>query len=174
MLHIYEPLSGNELFRILAGGTQHGRWYGNEYAYGDFNGDGSTDLIPGHTGNSDLSVTLWGGGRLLLSTPCDFTLRRRSSCTFSIYGDAPGRTVHLMASHAGNGCTFIPKLGLCLDLDQPFMEVATAVTDLEGWARMEVKVPADAPPGTVWLQAIDPNHYWLGPITSNVWRMMVG
>ncbi|MCC6908381.1 MAG: VCBS repeat-containing protein [Phycisphaerales bacterium] len=148
-------------------------YFGNEMAVADVNGDGSADFVIGSVGSG---VQVFGGSPLLLnlvSRITNYDLTRGEPYGFTVGGGTPGRTMHLLGSISGNGCTFIPQLGICIDLDQCIYRLGAAVTDPERVAHFSVQVPLNIPLGPVWLQTVDPADPSRGPITSNVMRLEV-
>ncbi len=159
--------------------VQFGSWHpfnyftGNEVVSADVNGDGSDDFIMGSVGNG---VHVLGGGTLLLNFDQrrdNYDLTRGQPCDFTVGGGRPGRVMHLLGSITGNGCTFIQRLGICIDLDQRIYRLGAATTDPERVARFTVQVPLNIPRGPVWLQAVDAADPARGPITSNVMQLDV-
>ncbi|MBL1218442.1 MAG: hypothetical protein D8M59_13245 [Planctomycetes bacterium] len=174
LIEVFEPLSGTLIYSLPSHPALVRYQFGNEQTVGDFNGDGCADVIPDHVATLEpIAIALWGGGRLLLSTPCMDEAYFGNSCDFNVYGDLPGRTVHLFASNSGCDCTYVNRLGICIDLDTPMRHKGSAVTDSDRWARIEVNSRDEAKSGYRWLQAIDPSHPVHGPIKSNVWRVWV-
>ncbi len=151
---------------------------GNEYAVGDVNGDGLADLISGLviTNPASGSVSVESGGQLLLHrAPGNVTnkQRRDSTTDFGVFSGQPSRTIHLLGSRVGHGCTFVPQLGICIDLDQHIYNIASVVTDADGFADFRVTIPRRMPVGPVWVQALDINDPTRGPITSNVMELEI-
>ncbi|MCL4196040.1 MAG: integrin alpha [Phycisphaerales bacterium] len=146
---------------------------GNEVAVADVNGDGSDDFIIGSVGSG---VVVHGGSPLLLhfsERRSDYNITPGQAYAFTVVGARPGRTIHLLASIAGNGCTFIPRLGICIDLDQRIHRLGSAVAEPDRTARFTLEASPNLPRGPLWLQAIDPSDPNRGPITSNVMRLEV-
>ncbi|MCL4196041.1 MAG: FG-GAP repeat protein [Phycisphaerales bacterium] len=150
-----------------------GFFRGHETAVADLNGDGLDDFIIGSFGEG---VRTFGGSPLLLN----FTEHRDGydivpgqRYDFTVRGARPGRTIHLLASIAGNGCTFIPRLGICIDLDQRIHRLGSAVAEPDRTARFTLEASPNLPRGPLWLQAIDPSDPNRGPITSNVMQLDV-
>lgn len=166
-VHVYEPLTGHPI-QWHPVGFSTGYWYGNEFSTGSFNGDHFTDLFaPLRSGE----VALYGGAPLLLSLSNvhhSHYLVRGSKYAFFVHGAQPGRRVHFLASLTGHGCTFIPRLGICIDLDPRIHRLDDALTNGEGFAELSLEVGPRVPAGPLWLQAIDPADPTRGPITSNV------
>ncbi len=152
--------------------------FGTELSVEDITGDGCADLILGS--NNNMGVRLIAGSPMLvghdLDTYAAFGERdvpRGTLAKFSVVGDAPGRTVRLAASRRGHGCTFIPQLGICIDLDRPFQQIGQAVTDADGFARFSLTIPPSTPLGPAWLQCLDVNFPGRGPATSNVMKIHI-
>ncbi|GEM_PF-1602616 len=154
---------------VSAGGIN--RWVGDEMTVADVNGDGADDFIIGSVGGG---VRVIGGSPMLL----DFAQRvftydivPGESYDFVVNGGMPGRTVHLLGSISGNGCTFVPQLGICIDLDQRLYRLGAATTGPDHTAHFAVQLPLRIPRGHLWFQAIDPRDPSRGPITSNVMQL---
>lgn len=152
--------------------------FGTELAVADVNRDGCDDLILGSSNNSPVHII--GGSPMLLghdaTTYAAFGQRevqRGRLAKFAVIGDAVGRPVRLAASRRGNGCTFIPQLGICMDLDRPFQQIGQAVTGADGIARFSLTIPSGTTPGSAWLQSLDTNFPRRGPATSNVMRIEI-
>jgi len=164
---VYESSTGR-LIQWHAAGFSTGVYYGNEFSTGSFNGDHFTDLFaPLRSGE----VALYGGAPLLLSLSNvhhSHYLVRGSKYAFFVHGAQPGRRVYFLASLTGHGCTFIPRLGVCIDLDPRIHRLGHALTNGEGFAELSLEVGSRVPAGPLWLQAIDPADPARGPITSNV------
>ncbi len=147
--------------------------YGNEFAVGDFNADGRAD-VAGPSGRG--GVMLYGGGPLLLSLRehrPDFNIVPAMTYDLEIVGARPGRRIHLLGSLSGNGCTFVPRLGICIDLDQRIHRLGSAIAEPDRTARFTLEASPNLPRGPLWLQAIDPSDPGRGAITSNVMRLEV-
>ena len=147
--------------------------WGYESAVADVNGDDADDFIIGSVGHG---VRVWGGGTL----PLNFAARRENydinagqQYDFTVGGGKPGRVMYLLGSVTGNGCTFIQRLGLCIDLDRRICNLGSAVSDADRVAHFTLDVPINIPHGPVWLQAIDPADPMRGAIKSNVMRLDV-
>lgn len=152
--------------------------FGTEIAVADVTGDGCADLLLGSAQNGGVHVV--GGSPMLLGHDVDYyaafgerEVRRGFTHRFAAVGNAVGRPVRLAVSRRGNGCTFIPQLGICLDLDRPFQQIAQTITDADGFARFSIPIPADTTPGPVWMQCLDINFPRRGPSTSNVMRIEI-
>ena len=147
--------------------------YGDEIAVADVNGDGSDDFIIGSVGSG---VVVHGGSPLLLhfsERRSDYSITPGQAYAFTVVGARRGRRVHLLGSLVGNGCTFIPQLGICIDLDQRIYRLGSAIADPDRTARFTLEAPINLPRGPLWLQAIDPSDPNRGPITSNVMQLDV-
>ena len=158
----------------LAGGVV----FGTELCVEDVTGDGCAEVLLGSIDNTGVHII--GGSPMLLGhdyqTYAAFgerDVRRGTLARFAAVGNAEGRPVRLAASRRGNGCTFIPQLGICLDLDRPFQQIGQAVTDPDGFARFSLTVPPDTSLGPAWLQCLDINFPRRGPTTSNVMKIQI-
>ncbi len=136
------------------------------------------DLLLGSANNA--AVHIIGGSPMLFGhdygTYAAFgerEVRRGFTHRFAAVGNAVGRPVRLAVSRRGNGCTFIPQLGICLDLDRPFQQIAQAITDADGFARFSIPIPANTSLGPVWMQCLDVNFPRRGPSTSNVMKIEI-
>lgn len=157
----------------LSGGVS-----GNEIAAADVTGDGCAEVLLGSTDNTGVHII--GGSPMLFGHDFDTyaafgerTVRRGLTHRFAAVGNAVGRPVRLAVSRRGNGCTFIPQLGICLDLNRPFQQIGQAITGADGFARFSIPIPADTTPGPVWMQCLDINFPRRGPSTSNVMRIEI-
>jgi hypothetical protein len=80
-------------------------------------------------------------------------LVRGQTATFSVSGLALGDTVHFARSFRGTGrgpCFH----GTCLDLRDPVTLLGSAVADMDGVARLELRIPETAAPVWVYSQAL--------------------
>ncbi|MCC6908306.1 MAG: SGNH/GDSL hydrolase family protein [Phycisphaerales bacterium] len=146
---------------------------GNELAVADVNGDGADDLIIGSVGSG---ARILGGNTLLLNftqRALDYRLTPGRSYGFQISGAKPERVVHVLGSLTGNGCTMLPQLGICMDLQKRLYYVGQADVDARGMARFTLDVPTGAPPCRIWMQTIDPADPARGAIKSNVMELEV-
>ncbi len=171
-VHVYEPLTGR-FIQWHPVGFSTGVFYGNEFSTGSFNGDAFTDLFaPLRSGE----IALNGGAPLLLSLSNVYHIHhliRGRKYAFFVHGAQPGRRVYFLASLTGNGCTFIPRLGVCIDLDPRIHRLGDALTNSEGIAQLSLEVGPSIPLGPAWLQAIDPTDPNRGAITSNVMQVEI-
>ncbi len=182
-LHVFDHFPGPDPIERLAytadwTAVANGTIWGNEMTVADVTGDGCDDLILGSDNNTGVHII--GGSPMLFGHDLDTyaafgerEVRRGFTHRFAAVGNAVGRPVRLAVSRRGNGCTFIPQLGICLDLDRPFQQVAQAITDADGFARFSIPIPADTTPGPVWMQCLDINFPRRGPATSNVMRIEI-
>jgi len=146
---------------------------GNEIAVADVNGDGADDFIIGSVGGG---VVVHGGSPLLLNFSerrSDYSITPGQPYDFTVLGARPGRRIHLLGSLTGHGCTFIPQLGICIDLDRRLYRLGDAIAEPDRTARFTLEAPPNLPRGPLWLQAIDLADPVRGPITSNVMRLEV-
>ena len=86
---------------------------------------------------------------LLDATP----LVRGQDATLSVQRGTPDERVHFVYGFDGYGSTFVPQLNVTLDLDTP-QSLGAALADANGEAALTRRVPTNAPPGDVYLQAI--------------------
>ncbi|MCL4197590.1 MAG: hypothetical protein KJZ69_08860 [Phycisphaerales bacterium] len=182
-LNIYDHVPGPgpvERLAYTADWTRplRGVLFGTEMTVADVTGNGCDDLILGSDNNTGVHII--GGSPMLFghdhNTHTAFgerEVRRGFTHRFAAVGNAVGRPVRLAVSRRGNGCTFIPQLGICLDLERPFQQIAQAITDADGFARFSIPIPADTTPGPVWMQCLDVNFPRRGPATSNVMRIEI-
>ncbi len=152
--------------------------FGDEMAAADVTGDGCAEILLGTTDNTGVHII--GGSPMLFGHDNDTyaafgerEVRRGFTHRFAAVGNAVGRPVRLAVSRRGNGCTFIPQLGICLDLDRPFQQIAQAITDADGFARFSIPIPANTSLGPVWMQCLDVNFPRRGPSTSNVMKIEI-
>jgi len=173
--HVVNPRSFEPVFHatVQYGGFSN-LYYGNEWASGDITNDGYADFVGL---DFERGVIIRPGSPLLIENPAVprtiRTIERGGPSEFRVYGARPGRAVHLLANRAGEGCTFVPRLGICIDLLQPLVRVAGGVTQADGMATITVDVPIETALGPAWLQAIDPADPVRGPITSNVMQVEI-
>lgn len=129
---------------------------GNEMAVADLNGDGADDFIIGSSGGA---VRIIGGGELLVNFQerrADYIVGPGQTIQLTVGGPPPQTAVRLLASRSGSGCTFIARLGLCIDLNRPIFDLGSAVANPQRTAHFEVVLPDRLPTGPLWIQAIDP------------------
>ncbi len=177
---IYEPLSGRMIRHHPTSLIQNsqGVIYGSESAAGHFNGDVFADVANlVYTSSAEMRrVGLFAGAPLLLSTSetsSGSRLRRGQKYVFIVHGAQSGRRVYFLASPTGHGCTFIPRLGVCIDLDPRIHRLGDALTNSEGFAQLSLEIGTNVPLGPAWLQAIDPADPSRGAITSNVLQVEI-
>lgn len=170
-IHVFDPASGQPLgLGPLATGDSNA-YYGDEYAMGDVNGDGRSDVLAGRQGDGG-SVHASAGAPILLSpTPTGTSFspsRTRGPVSLMIHHVDPFRRVYVLANQSGVACSFHQQLNICIDLRRPLLVLGSTVTDAEGFAEFVLNVTPQTPTGPVWLQALDRNSPTHGPITSNV------
>lgn len=177
---VYEPLTGRKIRNHPTALIQDsgGVVYGNESASGHFNGDAFAGLLTlFYTSSAEMRrVGLFAGAPLLLSTSethSAYILRPGQKYLFVVHGAQPGRRVHFLASLTGHSCTFIPRMGICIDLNPRIHCLDDALTNGEGFAELSLEVGPNIPLGLAWIQAIDPSDPNRGPITSNVMRVEI-
>lgn len=177
---ICHPLTG-KILSIRSKYEQRFEYSGTELAAADVNSDGLADLIVGLTNPHVVGVgvvQVTSGGRLLLRQlnageyPRD-TVRQGVVEEFQVYSGAANRPIRLLASLQGHDCTFVPQLGICIDLSRRIHDLGSATTDAEGFAVFPVPILWRAPLGPMWMQAVDINDPTRGPITSNVMEMEI-
>lgn len=135
-----------------------------DLAFGDFDGDGVTDLAVLCQADSGRwwypGVSIFKGA----AAPSDYgvilsqtALRRGQSATLHVQGAIPGEDVHFIYSPRGLGRGACPPQlgGVCLDLRNPVTVMGTASADESGVASLRLNVPNGAPLGaTVFTQAV--------------------
>lgn len=82
-------------------------------------------------------------------------LRAGEEATLSVIRAAPGSTVYFAYSTAGGGPTYLPPLGLSVDLSRPIIVLGEAEADAQGLAEITFTVPPGAPETDVWIQAVN-------------------
>lgn len=184
-IHIFEPISGKVLYSTDIH-TMAGSFWGDNTATGDFNNDGADDLIPGtvfgvqYEGHPFITL-LYGGSRLLLYSDdlwfdgdyAKYSVHRGYTYDFKVSGNTPQRPVHLLYSRNGADCTFVYRLGICINLGMPIQHFGKGITDQNNDAVITVEIPEYVPDGIIWLQAIDPYNELSGPVTSNVMTVVI-
>ncbi|MCC6906320.1 MAG: hypothetical protein IT430_00135 [Phycisphaerales bacterium] len=75
--------------------------------------------------------------------------------TLSVTRADPGARVYFAYSMRGGGPTYVPSIGMSVDLSQPIVIAGQKTADAQGTAALTVTVPSGAPPIDVWLQAIE-------------------
>ncbi len=171
-IHIFDPVSGQQLALGPLATGDSGVYYGDEYAMGDVNGDGRADVLAGRKGDGG-SVLASAGAPILLSPTLRFSAFTHSrgtgrpiSLTFRHVD--PFRRIYVLAGRRGAGCTFYPPLGICIDLRRPLVVLGSTVCDLDGNAAFLVDINPETPTGPVWFQGLDRDSPTHGPVTSNV------
>lgn len=171
--HIVNPRTLEDVHRVFNFDVWQ-TYYGNEWATGDINNDGIADLMA-YEWNAGVRVQL--GAPLMLENAVwrdrRISIDRGAPFDFRVYGGRPGRRVRLLANRIGEGCTFVQRLGICIDLQQPLRLIGQGVTQADGMATLTINVPPDLAPGPLWIQALDTNDPTRGPITSNVMQLEI-
>ena len=80
--------------------------------------------------------------------------RQGKRATFKLIGGEPSAKPIVAYSLKGLGSTDVPQLGVTLDLKRPTQLPVPTRADGNGAAEWSVKVPANAPIGPVFLQAL--------------------
>jgi len=117
-----------------------------------------SDRDPGTTGTwEDFEIKVFGhdavgGGGLAISAPPAV-----AGQTLSVYftGGVSGQNTWLTYSLAGIGSTFVPQLGLTLDLASPVLAAGPVQVNPTGAGAFTVPVPANAAGRSYWLQALE-------------------
>lgn len=81
-------------------------------------------------------------------------LRIGQPATLSAEQAQPGTRVTFAYSTRGSGPTFVPSIGLTLDLSQPIVVLGDRTANAEGRAEITLTIPPNTPEADVWLQAI--------------------
>ena len=82
------------------------------------------------------------------------TLRRGETASFNLIGGQPSAKPIVVYSLKGLGSTDVPQLGVTLGLKQPTQLSVPTTADGNGAAEWSVRVPANAPIGPVFFQAV--------------------
>jgi len=82
------------------------------------------------------------------------TLRQGEKTTFKLVGGQPSAKPIVVYSLKGLGSTNVPQLGITLDLKQPKQLRVPNNADGDGVTEWSVTVPAKAPVGPVFFQAV--------------------
>jgi len=99
----------------------------------------------------------------LVATP----LHRGHIATLTTTDASPDSTVYFVYSLTGEGSTYIPILGIDLDINAPISLIGSATADNTGTAELTGPVPQSAPLISIWLQSVQrlPGN---GALKSNV------
>ncbi|MFG0330571.1 MAG: DNRLRE domain-containing protein [Phycisphaerales bacterium] len=81
-------------------------------------------------------------------------LHRGEPATFTASNVIPGYRTYFLYSFAGAGNTFVPQLGIALDMERPIVNFANALADDAGVATWTGTVPPIAPLTTISFQAV--------------------
>ncbi len=92
---------------------------------------------------------------------------RGHDVTLTTTGASPNAIVYFIHSLSGEGSTYVPILGIDLDVNSPITLIGSATTDNAGVAQLIGTVPASAPLIPIWLQSVQrlPGN---GALKSNV------
>jgi len=144
----------------------------------DYNGDGIDDFVSGCCNSvyinsgSVLAISVNPYlGKILLQGEVRFRSHRFSNRHNIIYvsGVIPGHRFWVLYSEAGDDCTFIPEVGMCISLTEPIKVLRTGIADAEGNATVEFLTKKDAPSGgRAWFQAVELHHGQLGAVGSEI------
>jgi len=144
----------------------------------DVNGDGLNDLISDCCNSvfigsgSVLAITVNPtSGKIRLQGEVRFRSHRLSSRRNTMYvsGVIPGHRFWVLYSEAGDDCTFIPEVGMCISLTEPIKVLRTGIADAEGNATVLFLTKKDAPSGDrAWFQAVELHHGQLGAVGSEI------
>jgi len=82
------------------------------------------------------------------------TIRQAEKAAFKLIGGEPSVKSIVVYSLKGLGSTDVPQLGVTLDLKQPKQLSVPTQADGNGATEWSVKIPANAPVGPVFFQAL--------------------
>ena len=167
---VLDPLGGQTLRKYDRYGSSNTVW-GDEMGLADVNGDGASDIVLGRRELRD--ATVQAGAPIGLQIDGFVALAnvtRGAAIALEVIGARPGSRVRFLYSARGKDCTYLPRLGDCVDLTRPVVLIEEVVADAEGRAALEVDIAADAPTRAVWLQALQMGRH---TATSNVLQLEI-
>lgn len=77
------------------------------------------------------------------------------AATLSVTRAQPRARVYFAYSIRGSGPTFVPSIGLSLNLSQPIVVIGQKTANAQGAAVLTLTIPPSTPPIDVWLQAVE-------------------
>ena len=111
---------------------------------------------PGNSAVTHASDTVYAVYATIDTFRLDATdLRAGEEATLSVTRAAPDSIVYFAYSTAGGGPTYLPPIGLSVDLSRPILVLGEAEADAQGRAEITFTVPPGAPEIDIWLQAVN-------------------
>jgi hypothetical protein len=161
------------------GGGGHGEVWNNsvdEYGLGhavlvvgysqDNNGNVTDVIVHDNWPSTERNVKVPVGAQLaavtrargfsLIATP--YPLIPGAYGEFSVRDGASHTPTWLGYSLTGPGYTFIPQLGVAMDIDNPRKAGGSRTTDHDGYTSWTLPIPTSMPGMMVWLQALQPGE----------------
>lgn len=148
-LVLSDALPTNELGQVLwddltAGEVLLGHFYG-----------GLEAANPGNSANTRASEIVYAVYATIEKFSLEVSeLRAGEEAELSVSMGESGAPVIFAYSTRGSGPTYIPTIGLSVDLSQPVNVLGRANADVNGEATLRMQIPAGAPATDVYLQAI--------------------
>jgi len=171
--YLYRPDSIEPVRFWWSGVATENTLFGAEHAVGDLNSDGYADVIGNAVFINEPAVNAYGGAAIMLGLDPlagdpSVEIEPGDERHFIVAGADPNAAVRVFASRTGNDCTFVPRLGICINLSQPIHFIGKFEADTSGTASFVLNAPRRASPGLAWMQALEFNHRGVGPATSDV------
>jgi len=81
-------------------------------------------------------------------------IKRGHDVTLTTTGASPNAIIYYIHSLSGEGSTYVPILGIDLDVNSPITLIGSATTNNAGESQLTGTVPASAPLIPIWLQSV--------------------